>query len=173
MNKLRSFEASVFGNIGNLDLRVRMRVDNIDLIGRIRETEHPFAEREGAPALAGNYTWPLLTPRLVRLLDGARPGAQRVEGVLLNCECGWASCWPLSVRVRVLDRFVIWQDLRQLKRLSRWSYGALGPLRFAQAEYFDQVAKIRHALSQLPRAVEVRRLASRTSPASDEATCAF
>ena len=150
-----------------------MWVDDVSLLDRVRDTELPFAEQEGAPGLAGNYTWPLLTPRLVRLLNGDRPGTQRAEGVLLNCECGWASCWPLGVRIRVIDRFVIWQDLRQLKRLSRWGYGELEPLRFARAAYLDEVAKIREALLQLSRAVEARRLAKRADASREESACAL
>ena len=173
MSKLRRLNAVVVGDTGNLEPRVELRVDGEPLLDLVRDAERPFAVGEGVPGLAGNYAWPLLTPRLVRLLNGERAGPQRVEGVLLNCECGWASCWPLSVRVRVIDRFVIWQDLRQLKRLSRWGYHALEPLRFGRTAYLEEVAKVRDASLQLSKAIEVRRAANRASEEIGEQACAL
>lgn len=173
MSKPRNFTASILGDPHNPEPRVEMRVDGVPLLDLVREAERPFAMQEGAPDLAGNYAWPPLTPRLARLLAGGRPGTQRADGVLLNCECGWASCWPLSVRVRTNDRFVVWQDLRQLKRVSRWGYEALEPLRFARADYIEEVSKVREALLQFSQRVEARRLAAPARADGEAAVCAI
>jgi hypothetical protein len=173
MSRLHRFTAQTLGTPGTLEQRVVVHVDDVPLLDLVRDTERPFAEQEGASALAGNYVWPLLTPRLVRLLLGEPAGAKPAEGVLLNCECGWASCWPLSVRVRSGDRFVIWHDVRQLRRLSRWNYEALEPLRFHRASYLDEIAKVREALLQLSRAIEARRFAERGRVHREPSACAM
>ena len=173
MSKLRRLSAFILGSPDKPELRVELRVDNRPLLDLVRYAERPFATAEGVPNLAGNYAWPMLTPRLVRLLNGERAGPQRVEGVLLNCECGWASCWPLSVRVRVIDRFVIWQDLRQLRRLSRWGYGELEPLRFGRIPYLAEVAKMRDALLQLSQTIQAQRTADSRRKEIDEPKCAI
>jgi hypothetical protein len=168
MSKLRCLRVSFLENPASPEPRVELRVDGAPLLDLVRGAEQPFATAEGVPSLAGNYAWPPLTPRLVRLLNGERAGPQRVEGVLLNCECDGASCWPFSVRVRVIDRFVIWQDLRQLKRLSRWGYDELEPLRFDRTAYLGEVAKMRGMLLRLSKSIETRRTVRRASEKIDE-----
>lgn len=169
----RRFTASLTESSANREPRLEIRVDDAPFLDLVREAEYPFATREGVPGLAGNYGWPALTPELLRLLAGERPGTQGLVGVLLNCECGWTSCWPLSIRVRMTDRFVLWQDLRQLKRPSTWRYDAIEPLRFARADYLEQLERVRDVLRQLSRAVEPRHLAGRTHPDDEAAACAI
>lgn len=152
MSQVHHFSATVVRATANCWPHVELRIDGVSLLDLVRDAERPHATQEGVPLLAGNYTWPLLTPRLVRLLAGARPGASRVQGVLLNCGCGWASCWPLSLRVRLVDRLVVWQDLQHGKRAGRWNYEDLDPLRFSRAAYLDEIATLRNELTQLPEA---------------------
>lgn len=148
MNRLHQLTASIIDSPASADPRVELRIDGASLLDLVREAERPFALCEGVPALAGNYAWPRLTPRLVTLLSGQAHDADPQRGVLLNCECGWPACWPLSVRVRVFDRLVTWQEVRQLKRPARWTYPVFEPMRFARAGYLDQIGKLRDELAQ-------------------------
>lgn len=168
MSRILTFNATVLDADPSCEPRVEMRIDDVPLLELIRNAEHPFASREGVPALAGNYGWPLLAPRLIRLLCGnqdAKPGA---NGVLLNCECGWASCWPLRVRVRVFDRLVTWQEFAQVKRASSWIYEPLEPLRFSRVQYFDEIDRLRESLARVLEAAERKRLGAHANAAAAE-----
>lgn len=148
MSKIQHFLANIVAPVEAPEARVELYVNGVSLLDLVRDAERPHAAHEGIPALAGNYGWPPLTLRLLQLLDGERTGAGIAQDVLLNCECGWASCWPLSIRVRVFDRFVVWQGMQQAKRQSRWVYASLDPMRFSRANYMDQVAKLREEFAR-------------------------
>ena len=77
------------------------------------------------------------------------------------------------MRVRVFDRYAFWQDFRQLKRMGRWSYRAIEPLRFDRLPYLVEIAKLRSALSELTLAQEARRLSHRARAIADAKSCAL
>ena len=128
---------------------VAMTIDGVSLLQRVRVAELPFARAEGVPALAGNYGWPALSAKFIRLLVGEPLSGRVAQGTLLNCDCGLAPCWPLTVQVEVRSRTVSWLHLQQSKRIGNahaaWSYRVLQPLRFERAAYFDAIETLRAA----------------------------
>jgi hypothetical protein len=151
-----SFAATVQSGACKSDRPVAFHVDGVSLIELVRAIELPLATADGAPALAGNYAWPLLSPRLLRVLAGERAPVRDVDGILLNCACGLRDCWPLSINVRVQGRSVVWDGFRQLRREERWSYRALAPMRFAATAYLEEIAKLRAEHAKWARAGELR-----------------
>jgi hypothetical protein len=137
--------------------RVAFRIDNsavaIEVNGRslvelVGEVERPFAEREGAPNIAGQYA-----PLELRVLDSAwehfhgAPGSDLVCGprdktVLLGCDCGEPGCWPLMARVEVGHDTVTWDGFTQPHRDERWSYDAMRPLTFDRRQYDEALAAL-------------------------------
>lgn len=152
MKRLRTLTARVTGDLAP---RVKLAIDGEDLLALVRRAEQPFAQSEGVPALAGNYVWPRLSLRLIRLLAGEQ-APDRSHGVLFNCECGMAGCWPLSLRVEVRNGTPHWLEIRNAKRAGRpgsqWTYGALGDLRFDRASYEAVLDQLRSANSISRRA---------------------
>jgi hypothetical protein len=138
MHKQVSFSASAYSGADSRVPRVEFEIDGQPLIGLIRNVETVHARREGAEALAGNYAWPLLSLRLLRLLSG-----DVGEGILLNCPCGLPDCWPLSIIVKVQARTVTWAGITQLRRPGVWDYRTLEPLRFCRRAYVEQIAHLR------------------------------
>lgn len=126
-------------------VRARIIINGRDLIEMIHEIELPFAEREGNPSIAGGYSG--LLPRTVFLpsrhfLGEPKPYYSDGEGrtYVLECRCGEPGCWPLSVRIEVRDREVVWSDFRQRHRgpdarAGEWRYDALPSFTFDRASY--------------------------------------
>jgi hypothetical protein len=155
MHSPPSFSATIQSGAREGDLRVAFHVGGNSLIELLRAAELPFATLDGAPALAGNYAWPALSPRLLRALGPDRGADHAVEGTLLNCACGLGDCWPLSVNIRVQSRIVVWEGFRQLRREEHWNYRALAPMRFAAASYLEEVAKLRAVYAKHARVREL------------------
>lgn len=147
------------------EMRVGIYIDGVSLIDCVREFERPLAIGDGVEALAGNYTWPLLSPHLLGLLAGDRVGERCREGTLLNCPCGHAGCWPLAMRVRVQSRIVVWERFCQLRRADRWGYEGLSPIRFAGASYAEEISKLGAAYEKTARLRELNGLRSTSIPA--------
>lgn len=147
MHKHPELVATVHRSAESRALHVEFGVGGACLIGLLSDAEAPHARNEGVEALAGNYGWPLLTPRLLRLLAG-----EVSEGVLLNCACGLPDCWPLAMTVRVQGRVVVWEDFRNLRRHGRWDYRNLQPMRFSREGYFREIARLQVAYKKFPRA---------------------
>ena len=140
MEKLRSLSVDVLRSDDGRDPRVAIHVDGRSLIDLVRDAELPQAASEGVSALAGNYGWPRLTTRLAKWLSGRGPAHRRDMDVLLNCDCGFAECWPLSMQVCHNARVVTWHAFAQGRRQGRWNYSMLAPLRFPRAAYDAQIA---------------------------------
>ena len=118
-----------------IDLEVNGR-DLRDIVGEI---ESPFAEVEGHPQLAGQYTG-LPASHLVppsRHLFGQPTGAYGYTDkvTLLQCSCGEPGCWPLLARVTTTAETVVWSEFEQPHRRGRWSYEMLGPFVFDRRHY--------------------------------------
>jgi hypothetical protein len=120
---------------------VNVFVNGRDLMEIARETEFPFATRDGKPDLAGNYVG--LRPEEVLLPSRRLLGEPETyydsdgpEGKLavLGCVCGEPGCWPLLVRIAMLDGAVVWSDFEQPHRPA-WRYDNLGPFVFDRSRY--------------------------------------
>jgi len=148
MGRLRHFSARL--RRGHAP-RVEFEIDGVSLLDLVREAELPFASTEGVPALAGNYVWPRVSMRLIHLLadDGAEFSSR--EGVLLNCQCGMPTCWPLGIRVEMRGTTVYWTELHQAKRRgadgSVWRYSGLGELRFDRRSYASAIEGVRYGIN--------------------------
>ena len=120
---------------GTIDFEVNGR----DLRDIVREIESPFAEAEGHPQLAGQYTGlpasHLLPPS--QHLFGQPTGAYgyTAKVTLLQCSCGEPGCWPLLARVTTTADAVVWSEFEQPHRRGRWSYEKLGPFVFDRRQY--------------------------------------
>ena len=120
---------------------VQLIIDGRDLRECVETVELPFAAADGQAQLAGKYEGlradGLLAPGR-HLLGAPVPYLQGTGDdervTLLACECGEPGCWPLVARVRLTGDVVEWSDFEQPHR-PNWSYAALGPFRFARAQY--------------------------------------
>jgi hypothetical protein len=108
--------------------------------------ERPYAEREGAPEIAGEYTG-------LRADRSTCPPAHHFLGnpswdiyrygekiQVLVCECGEPGCGPLVCRIEVGDDRVVWSDFEQPHRSAPkskrvWNYEGFGPFVFERAQY--------------------------------------
>lgn len=107
-------------------------INGQSLIDLVRPVELPFAELEGKPAIAGQYSW----------LSDVDCEFQRLktEGCLvLGCPCGIPDCWPLTARVCLAEDIVCWSRFQNWHRakgcVSEWNYCALGPFFFDRQQY--------------------------------------
>src|ERR1035438_8660159 len=71
---------------------------------------------------------------------------------VLECECGEPGCWPLTVRIDIGSREVVWRDFHQPHRgahskRAEWRYDAMPQFRFERQSY-------EHALSASGRRAE-------------------
>ena len=103
-----------------------LRVDGRPLLDLIAEIEAPIAAEAGEPNLAGKYGYlnvaTVLYPSRHLLGDAAHSLVEYGDKVsVLECECGCEGCWPLLVRITVIDKEVIWSDFQQLHR-DNWIY---------------------------------------------------
>jgi hypothetical protein len=124
------------------------------LVERVREVERPFAEREGAPDIAGGYM-PLPAASLLANLTG-RPAPVFVYGrkvTLLVCNCGCEGCWEFVAEVERRDDEVVWRGFEQVHRpLSdpdrAWHYDDLGELVFRRSDYDAALGRLAAAASR-------------------------
>ncbi len=124
-----------------------LRVDGIPFLDIIREIEVPIAAESGEPDLAGQYDYlnslSVLPPSRHLLGEAARPLLKYGEKVsVLECDCGCAGCWPLLMRIDVVEDQVIWSEPQQWHR-DNWVY-PLGEL------VSIQLGPHRHSLSPTP-----------------------
>jgi hypothetical protein len=126
-------------------------INGRDLRDIVREAELPHARAEGHADLAGSYTG--LPPELAfapsrHLLGSAEPlysdlvrTGKPTKTAVLVCECGEPGCWPLCVRIDVLEDVVRWGDFEQPHRSaeargeSGWTYETVGPFTFERSAY--------------------------------------
>lgn len=124
---------------------VRIFINGRELLEMVREFELPLASREGHPKLAGEYAYfgPMFVFLPARHFLG-EPVNEWTDGegriYLLSCTCGFPDCWPLSARVDLRDREVVWSDFRQMHRgpksaAGEWRYDGFGPFVFDRAQY--------------------------------------
>ncbi len=121
-------------------------VDNQPFVELMRLHEQPWAEAEGQPQLAGQYTTlPLLWRYALAkhyLGDSTIVAEDDEKIALLICSvCGETGCWPLLARVQVNGDTIVWSDFEQPHR-SQWRYDSLGPFVFDQAQYEAALSEI-------------------------------
>lgn len=115
-------------------------IDGVSFLEIVRSIEVPFAEREiaeraseGPPIhideLAGRYVLPRLSNIGVPCADLDERWLSK--GLLLECDCGFASCWCLVARVTWLVDRVVWSELEHNWR--PWRYDR--EFVFDRAEY--------------------------------------
>ena len=112
-------------------------VDGRRFLDMIKEFETPFAEK-----LAGEYSNRFYGDYTTDFLLGREPdcGEKDDKTELLCCTCGCLGCWPLAVRIRVVENSVIWESFEQPHR--NWSYAGFGPFEFDLQQYQAAIAKI-------------------------------
>ena len=125
---------------------VEIFINGRNLVDLAKEVELPFAARDGAGHLAGNYIG--LPPEDVfspsrRLLGEPQDRYDDWGGKIpvLGCGCGVVGCWPLQVRIKARNDLVVWDDFEQPHR-RRWKHDALGPFAFEREEYEAALRRI-------------------------------
>lgn len=149
--KLRLVKASPDEIDARDDFALEIRVDDRDFLEILREIERPFAAAEGHPDLAGAYK---ALPAGIVLADLAGEKAEKLS--LYDCECGCIGCWPLLVRITVLEKTISWSNFEQPhrgpnSRASWWNYAAFGPFEFDREQYFGALMKAESELHSLQR----------------------
>src|ERR1035441_2688643 len=151
------------------DAGVQIIINGRDLREIVRAVEIPFATREGSPQIAGAYSG---IPAEVAFLPSrhllGEPLALYSDGdgrtQVLECECGEPGCWPLTLRIDIGSREVVWRDFRQPQRgahskRAEWLYDAMPQFQFERQSY-------EHALSASRRTAEPYRGGGFVPPAS-------
>ena len=111
----------------------------------VRETEIPFAMRDGQPDLAGSYSG--LYPEEVFLPSRRLLGESEThfdlddasgKVAVLGCTCGETDCWPLLVEIWADHDIVSWDNFEQPHR-KHWRHDMLGPFIFDRSHYLDEL----------------------------------
>lgn len=124
------------------DNRVDVFVDQKNLIEILKEYEKPFAKKEGSEEIAGWYDW-LSQDILYENLE-----LQRWEKpIILWCQCGEESCWPIEATIKKVDEKVIWTEFEQPFRNKDshnfWDYTDFGSFEFSKTNYEEELAKLK------------------------------
>ena len=124
---------------------INITINGQNLIDLVRAVEHPFANAERSPGIAGAYSGLPATPDTLppsRHFFGQPSYGVYVYGAktqVLECECGEPGCWPLICEIQVTDQTVTWQDFEQPHRSAHkpnhWPYTNLGPFTFSRSDY--------------------------------------
>lgn len=141
----RTVDSIAFRKSEDTDLGVLIAINGRLLLAIAHDIELPFARREGKPDLAGAYCYfgpaiALLPSRhfLGEPVHSFTDGDGRIY--VLSCTCGVPGCWPLSARVELREREIVWSDFRQPHRgpdapQGHWRYEGLGPFVFDRQLY--------------------------------------
>ena len=129
---------------------VKVLIDGRDLIDLLCKFEKPFAEAEGHPDIAGDYSWLGTCYARRELFLGKIDlayGDNCDKVAILECECRSEGCWPFAVKITVTDNRVIWSDFEQPHRVKGagrgfWDYSNLGPFEFDLNQYLSEIEKI-------------------------------
>jgi len=125
--------------VGHVTWTINLKVNGRDLRDIVREIESPFAEAEGHPQLAGQYTGlpvsHLMPPSQHLLGQPTGPYSYTDKVTLLQCSCGEPGCWPLLARVTVTADTVVWNEFEQPHRRGYWRYEDLGSFVFDRSQY--------------------------------------
>lgn len=123
-------------------------IDGTSLFTLVGEAELPFAEREGAPQMAGNYVWCPAREILSNLRLALRePLPCRRRVMLGQCSCGDVDCWSLWAEVEVVGEAVVWNDFSQPRRGPRslagfWDLGPQLTFKFDAGEYAEELLRV-------------------------------
>jgi hypothetical protein len=148
-------DSIAFRDIDDPEVGVLITINGRHLLAIVRDFEASFAKREGKPDLAGAYTYfgPAITLLPSRHFFG-EPVHDFTDGqgriFVLSCTCGIPGCWPLSARVEVREREIVWSDFRQPHRgpdapQGHWRYDGLGPFVFNRQIYERALSADRRA----------------------------
>jgi len=126
---------------------VEIIINNRKLTEILKEVEKPYAEEEGHPDLAGRYLG--IIPKYVfypseLLFGNPDPVLVYSEGkvTVLDCPCGCYGCWPIEVKISVLEDTVIWSAFEQPHRsLEKWTYEGMRPFIFSREQYESEWKK--------------------------------
>ncbi|HEY1132987.1 MAG TPA: hypothetical protein VGE77_00285 [Nocardioides sp.] len=138
-----------------VDGAVAVTVDGRPLVDDVRAVERRVADRQDL-SLAGAYA-DLGVDDLPDRDATAHFATDGEHRTMLGCECGFADCWPLLVRVSVGPEHVRWSDVRQGHRDR--DYGGFG-YTFATGPYLATVA----SLDRHPAAARRARFDARATP---------
>lgn len=133
---------------------IQIRINGRDLVDLVRIVEHPFADREGAPSIAGAYAG--LPPD-----ESTCPPSRHFFGEpstalyryghktqILGCDCGEVGCWPFLCLIEVNQGCVTWSQFEQPHRRGTgtqcaWTYEELGPFEFDVGQYEHALEALR------------------------------
>ena len=149
MNKLL-FEVETKEVNGKKFHSISILIDGKNLIDELRTYETPFATSEGHPSLAGAYKG---LPPGVLYNNITNPSesyySTENKSDILDCVCGNAGCWPMTVQIINKERTVIWANFEQFHRAkesgSFWDYGSFGFFEFDKNEYLKELEKIKNS----------------------------
>lgn len=123
MNKL---EISISEPDKHGERKAILLIDGRELLDIVRDIERPIAKLTSEATLAGGYDYlnadDVLPPSEHLLGKPARPLLEYAGRIsILECECGFEGCWPLTLSVIATDNIVEWFDFRQVHR-DNWKY---------------------------------------------------
>jgi hypothetical protein len=115
-------------------------INGHSLIDMLRDYEKQFALREHFEAAAGGYR-ALESIDLYKNLTVPDQFESDESGkiIILGCECGHRSHWPMRVRVQPDDNSIVWHQFEQPNRtessLHHWDYTNFGSFCFSSDHY--------------------------------------
>ncbi|MCL4264640.1 MAG: hypothetical protein KJ069_15560 [Anaerolineae bacterium] len=123
---------------------IEIFINEKDFIVVLRDHEMPFAETEGHPNIAGSYMG--LQPHLVlppsrHFFGDPDPNYDDyhdIDGktaVLVCGRCRTSVCWPLLVKIIIMEEMIVWKDFSQPHRKDSWKYDLFGPFEFDRTQY--------------------------------------
>ena len=140
MNEIRfNIQHGEFGNL------VVPLIDGKSLITILKETELPFAKKEGNPKIAGAYNG--IPKGVVKLpsqhLLGEPEQLYSYDGKssVLECECGEPGCWSFITKIAVDEKRISWSNFEQIHR-PNWKYDLIGEFTFDKKRYEQALNKI-------------------------------
>ena len=132
-----AFGVVSFASDGERFLGVSIKINGADLIKTLKAIERPFAAAEGAPQIAGAYSYLSTREAISAFMPDESELDEDGRVAVLDCECGNPGCWPFMVRIQVNTDTVTWSDFAQLHRDDDpvWDYSELGQFTFSRIEY--------------------------------------
>jgi hypothetical protein len=111
-------------------------IDGVSLVELARRVELGPAAESGESDLAGRYAGLVIDgDPWQEWYTGEHPQVWFGDGdsCVLGCTCGDTGCWPLTARITIRGRHVLWSDFRTGHR--PWDLADLGPFRFNRPAY--------------------------------------
>ncbi|MGB0525889.1 MAG: hypothetical protein ACPGJS_23115 [Flammeovirgaceae bacterium] len=131
-----------------LGKRLKVLIDDRDLIDLVKQTERPFAKKEEVGIQAKDYIglpFELALSPSEHLIGNTAINytAPKNRSILLvDKETGKSENWAFSAEIRVYRRHVVWCNFMQLQRAKTWRYKKLGIFVFNKLQYIDALQEL-------------------------------